>query len=395
MLNKSLFFFCILPTLILNFFTLTLIDTDNNLSIFSSISITVFNIANLILAYILAQKKFKKFLIFLSSFLLFFICIDITFSFLYENQKVQIKKKRLGWILNKDIEFEIKSFTKNKKKYFINFKTSNVEGFREFPKKKHSQNILILGDSFTAGPFASNSEMYYSYLKKKFDEEEIYLNWFVGGAGGYSTLQQFMLLEQYVKKINPDIFIHQFCENDFENNSKIIEKNSILRNQYYFRPYYVNGKIVYDTSLKGKIYKYLYKNSFFFRKIDRILMLHNYKKKQNYYNQRILDKELINAKNTTHKIFNLMRESLGNEVLYISFNCSSKNKIKKKYWQDIVKKINGHAISKPSDRLIEYEEAGKDIYYMDGMHLNKFGNKLIADEIYTAINQLIKDKIKN
>ena len=162
MLNKSLFFFCILPTLILNFFTLTLIDTDNNLSIFSSISITVFNIANLILAYILAQKKFKKFIIFLSSFLLFFICIDITFSFLYENQKVQIKKKRLGWILNKDIEFEIKSFTKNKKKYFINFKTSNVEGFREFPKKKHSQNILILGDSFTAGPFASNSEMYYS-----------------------------------------------------------------------------------------------------------------------------------------------------------------------------------------------------------------------------------------
>ena len=81
-------------------------------------------------------------------------------------KKFRLKKKRLGWILNKDIEFEIKSFTKNKKKYFINFKTSNVEGFREFPKKKHSQNILILGDSFTAGPFASNSEMYYSYLKK-------------------------------------------------------------------------------------------------------------------------------------------------------------------------------------------------------------------------------------
>ena len=93
MLNKSLFFFCILPTLILNLFTLTLIDTDNNLSIFSSISITVFNIANLILAYILAQKKFKKFLIFLSSFLLFFICIDITFSFLYENLKFRLKKK--------------------------------------------------------------------------------------------------------------------------------------------------------------------------------------------------------------------------------------------------------------------------------------------------------------
>ena len=26
-------------------------------------------------------------------------------------------------------------------------------------------------------------------------------------------------------------------ENDFENNSKVIEINSILRNQYFFRPY--------------------------------------------------------------------------------------------------------------------------------------------------------------
>ena len=393
MLNKTLFFFLILPTLILNFFTLTLIDTDNNLSVFSTISITLFNIVNLILAYILAQKKLKKFVIFFSTFLFFFILIDFSFSFFYKNQKIQINNKKFGWVLNKNIEFEKKNFTKKKKEYFINFKTSNVEGFREFPIKKYAQNILILGDSFTAGPFASNTEMYYSYLKKKFDDEEIYFNWFVGGGGGYSTLQQFLLLEKYVKQIQPDIFIHQFCENDFENNSKIIEKNSILRNQYFFRPYYENGKIVYDTSFQGKIYKYIYKNSFFFRKIDRILMLHNYKKKQNYYNKQILDKELSNAKDITQKIFNLIRETLGDEVLYISFNCSSKNKMKKKFWQEIVKKINGHAISKPSDKLIEHEGTGKDIYYMDGVHLNKLGNELIANELYNEINQLIKDKI--
>ena len=167
MLNKTLFFFLILPTLILNFFTLTLIDTDNNLSVFSTISITLFNIVNLILAYILAQKKLKKFVIFFSTFLFFFILIDFSFSFFYKNQKIQINNKKFGWVLNKNIEFEKKNFTKKKKEYFINFKTSNVEGFREFPIKKYAQNILILGDSFTAGPFASNTEMYYSYLKKK------------------------------------------------------------------------------------------------------------------------------------------------------------------------------------------------------------------------------------
>ena len=115
MLNKTLFFFLILPTLILNFFTLTLIDTDNNLSVFSTISITLFNIVNLILAYILAQKKLKKFVIFFSTFLFFFILIDFSFSFFYKNQKIQINNKKFGWVLNKNIEFEKKNFTKKKR----------------------------------------------------------------------------------------------------------------------------------------------------------------------------------------------------------------------------------------------------------------------------------------
>ena len=69
----------------------------------------------------------------------------------------------------------------------------------------------------------------------------------MAGGGGYGTLQQYLLIKKYFDEIKPTIIIHQFCENDFENNTKQIEKNSILYSQYYFRPYLINDKIVYDN----------------------------------------------------------------------------------------------------------------------------------------------------
>ena len=44
----------------------------------------------------------------------------------------------------------------------------------------------------------------------------------MAGGGGYGTLQQYLLLKKYFNKINPDIIIHQFCENDFEINGLFV-----------------------------------------------------------------------------------------------------------------------------------------------------------------------------
>ena len=60
-----------------------------------------------------------------------------------------------------------------------------------------------------------------------------------GGGGGYGTLQQYLLIKKNLDKIKPDIFIHQFCENDFENNSKVIEKNSLIQEKVIEK---INGK---------------------------------------------------------------------------------------------------------------------------------------------------------
>ena len=89
-----------------------------------------------------------------------------------------------------------------------------------------------MGDSFTVGPYASDDQMYSSEIKKIFKKNNLNYNWFVMGSAGWGTLQQYMYLEKKINNIKPDILIHQFCDNDFVNNSMKIEEN-------IFKPVYV------------------------------------------------------------------------------------------------------------------------------------------------------------
>ena len=92
------------------------------------------------------------------------IIFDTAALKLQERKSIQVYDKKLGWILNNFIKIKIDGYSKQNQKYKIEFSTSEIKGFREYDvQKKYKKNILIIGDSFTAGPFASNKQMYYSY----------------------------------------------------------------------------------------------------------------------------------------------------------------------------------------------------------------------------------------
>ena len=209
----------------------------------------------------------------------------------------------------------------------------------------------------------------------------------MAGGGGYGTLQQYLLIKKYFDEINPTIIIHQFCENDFENNTKQIEKNSILYSQYYFRPYLINDKIVYDNSFKGKLYKFFYHNSYLYKRIDKILTNHRYRNNNGYFDKKAYNNNFENSKKITSGIFKLIKNLVGNKVVYASINCSAKDKQKFNSW---IKILNEHKIINLSNSNLIIEnisKKGEDIYYSDGAHLNENGNKIFGK---SAAVELIK-----
>lgn len=90
---------------------------------------------------------------------------------------------------------------------------TNVQGFRmnynlTFPKKK--QRILVLGDSFTFGPYLANHHCYPNLLDAHYPDKEV-IN---AGVAGYTITDELSFFMEKAKYVEPDITILQVLEND-------------------------------------------------------------------------------------------------------------------------------------------------------------------------------------
>ena len=120
-------------------------------------------------------------------------------------------------------------------------RTQKEYGFRMFGDLRSTRpKVFVIGDSFTQAVQVSDDDTYYASLKDTLGVEV-----FAYGAGGYGTLQEYMILDQYVDMIKPTLILWQFCGNDFINNDPALETASLFNNNGLKRPYWVDGHVVY------------------------------------------------------------------------------------------------------------------------------------------------------
>jgi len=125
--------------------------------------------------------------------------------------------------------------------------------------------LFVIGDSFTEMAFVSNGEEWYSKLANELRNVQL----FVYGGAGYGSLQEYMVLDDYIDAIKPDGILWQFCNNDYENNLYEFDLLGYPYNNHGIRPYLEGGRIVYKLPLP---YSSLRNYSFI---ADRLLMLYD------------------------------------------------------------------------------------------------------------------------
>lgn len=90
---------------------------------------------------------------------------------------------------------------------------TNSQGLRmsyDIPTIKEKQRILILGDSFTFGPYLDNHDTFPSLLDKKY-LDKIIIN---AGVAGYNIEDELSLFIEKARYTEPDIVILQVLDND-------------------------------------------------------------------------------------------------------------------------------------------------------------------------------------
>ena len=125
--------------------------------------------------------------------------------------------------------------------YQAEYRTTR-DGFREFGSPKADRpKVLFIGDSFTQAAEVSNEKTFYRLLQDSLEFEL-----FAFGQSVYGTLQEYLILDQYIDEIQPDLLVWQTCENDFIDNHLALEKESRY-NARLRRPYLgLDGQIRQD-----------------------------------------------------------------------------------------------------------------------------------------------------
>jgi lysophospholipase L1-like esterase len=109
--------------------------------------------------------------------------------------------------------------------------------------------MLVIGDSLTQAEAASDGKTWYSVLGNRLQAQV-----FAYGVGGYGTLQELMVLADWLERVNPDAIIIQVSTNDVMNNSLELERRSLINNNLQVRPYYqTDGSIVYALPNQGGV----------------------------------------------------------------------------------------------------------------------------------------------
>jgi hypothetical protein len=350
----------------------------------------------------------KSLITLLIAILLLFVLLAAMEAFLqhikpavYENDNI------LGWKLKPDVKRTVENIRLDKSQYSAEI-TTNVLGLRDDKRETSpALTMLVIGDSFTADPFSGNEDMWYvagaRELEKLSGIEANSIRTLGGGGGGYGSYQELMVLQQIKQKVHPDIFVLQFCGNDFMNNHKKAEEDGIVRSQYMRRPYYnLDGTVSFVDSP----YAWLWRKpptgeSKIFNKLDGVIQNMQYMRYKGYFRPdspsltNIYDAEMNEV---TAVLLKKIRQELPDKLAFM-VTCGAAREDKNALWVRLGREAGFTVLTTPSN-ILETAKADKKLFYQDGSHLAPEGNalfgKTFGEELFKqkSIKSLLKTRLK-
>ena len=184
------------------------------------------------------KKILKKMLL---RFIIFFIVIFLILFVIELCLNISNKKNTFDGWYNENIKINQMNIDKLQNKYWGDNPIWLHEGESIEDKDPNKKRILIVGDSYIWGDGYSNAnhmwwQQFKHLLKEKgYGDVEV----IAAGFGGYSTKKQFENIiknEKIIKKINPDLIIIGFVNNDPEfrdENGELMVKSINTTDLYY------------------------------------------------------------------------------------------------------------------------------------------------------------------
>ncbi|MGA7710994.1 MAG: SGNH/GDSL hydrolase family protein [Rhizomicrobium sp.] len=291
----------------------------------------------------------------------------------------------LGWKLKQDYHRVFTQRTLDGQRYLADFWT-NAEGFRTFgTNDQASIRILVLGDSFTADPYGANDQMWYGKMAERLaahlhrPASDIYV--LAGGAGGWGTYQELLLSRQIARKVKPNLFVLQFCSNDFLNNSLEWESQSTNRSQWMRRPFMNprTGRSEFAHGVMPALYRTFLGETRLFTRIDGVIAGMQFKMYGGYVRPLSAEEEAKYERDSvavTERLLAMLRQEYARTPA-VAVNCDGDETGPNAQWKSLARRAGFVPIGGPSDFLRSAKlHHRRDVFNEDGAHLSNVGDQL-------------------
>jgi hypothetical protein len=312
---------------------------------------------------------------------------------------------QLGWRLKKNLIYKREKTALSGRKFDVTL-TTDPFGTRTYGANRDAPvKILVLGDSYTGEPYASDDQMWYAAFVRHLARltnrplDDFYV--VAAASGGYGTLQSLLLSDEVKSFYTPTLLVHQFCDNDFANNSFELERKSIVLNQWMLRPYLAKDRqtIVFHEETLARLYRSMLFRSSLFGLFDRALQvsLSNHYGGYLMISQKDKDAYLKELRATTYdpEAIDLTRFLLAKirknfeSAPALLVDCPIEDSTFNGIWVDVAKAAGFVPITAPSDRLVDARTRGEaDLFGADGAHLSDRGNEEMGRILAESVKEL-------
>ncbi len=292
---------------------------------------------------------------------------------------------KLGWKPKGNYQYEGTMKDQAGVEYALSLST-NKDGFRMYGNPKtDKQKVFFLGDSYIQSVEVSDDKVFYKHIQDSLEVEV-----FAYGMSGFGTMQEYLILEEFVDEIQPDILVVQTCSNDFLDNHAPLELVSNYQISTDKRRPYLNkdGAIYYHDP--KPMWEYMQDYSKFLA-----LVLKRWNNVEQNTEITIPAEQLIVEQgrdyelydysvNVTEQLFQKIANKAGENTQIIVYDADHYQPYVDEY-QRISKMIGADFTNAPAQALVQQESSGVTVRSSDGYHWNEKGHKVVANAMIEVL----------
>lgn len=248
------------------------------------------------------------------------------------------------------------------------------------------RKLFVIGDSFTEMPYVSNGEEWYSYFENQVSNIEL----FVFGGGGYGSLQEYMVFDDYIDSIKPDVMLWQFCGNDYSNNFYDWDLSGYPFNNHMVRPYLEEDRIVYRLPLPyAKFREYSFIADRLLKEYDGLMWRRTTQDLSAYLRSttelHAASEKLFKEKayHVTLKIMKKVKERAKEIPIYLLNTCNNPSEHEYKICSE-----TGITCFPGLAKYMDEKRDGREIRVPNDGHWNKLGNQLAGERLIRIFRDL-------